>query len=144
MKIFKVQNLKFKVPIFILLLFTVHSALGGSLFTVGNAGAEEKAKKYPNWYEIHIRQSVVKEDGSGLAQRVADDLIGRAIQARRPDGLNPQACIGCHSKAGPGSWLYGNPKYDSVRWKPAQKYKKTAADKVEVKRPYITDIKTSE
>ncbi len=146
MKKRKVQGSKLKVKSFFKKLFTVHCSLFTVffLFTVVDADASEKAKKYPNWYEMHIKQGIIKEDGSGAAQGVAGDAIMRAIQARRVDGLNPQVCVGCHSKGGPGTWLYGNPKYMQVKWTPAKKYKKTAADRVEVKRPYISGIKVSE
>jgi mono/diheme cytochrome c family protein len=104
----------------------------------------EKAKKYPNWYEMHIKQGIINEQGSGGAQLIAADEAMRMFQARRPDGLNPEVCAGCHGKGGAGAWLYGNPNYRAVKWTPAKKYKKTAADTVEAMKQAVPDIKASE
>lgn len=115
-----------------------------SFISVDMSYSSEKAKKYPNWYEMHIKQGIIKEDGSGGAQAIAADELMRMLQARKPDGLNPEVCMGCHGKGGAGAWLYGNPKYKDVKWMPSGKYKKTAADAAAVKRQAISDIKVSE
>lgn len=106
--------------------------------------SSEKAKKYPNWHEMHIKQGIINEQGRGKAQLIAADETMRMFQARRPDGLNPEICIGCHGKGAAGAWLYGNPNYMQVKWTPAKKYKKTAADTVDVTKQTVPDIKASE
>jgi mono/diheme cytochrome c family protein len=108
--------------------------------------AADKARKYPNWVEMHMRLGIIDEKGTGEAQQIAKEDLMQVFQARKPDRLNPQTCVDCHGKGGTGTWLYGNPEYytGAVRWTPAEKYEKTAAEKVEIKRQRIHWITVSE
>lgn len=141
------KKLANKKRAFLLLAAVMLSLLAADISAASAKGrkypAWEKAKKYPNWVEMHMRLGIIDEKGTGEAQQIAAEEIMQVFQARKPDRLNPQTCVDCHGKGGTGTWLYGNPGFytGAVKWKPAEKYKRTAAEKVEMKKernPWIT------